>query len=157
MRALVLMSLALLSCDDSSRSASATGASSESQNRKATEQRAAAPSSGGSGLRQVEKALEGADHEAALSAFRELLEQRKVLFSESLSAMDENRASGGTTAKFAELEKRLQILDVRVQEALFALRQHDVDHLAVDQAIIEYRDEASRGTAIRELEGLDDP
>jgi hypothetical protein len=157
MRALVLMSLALLSCDDSSPSASPQEASAAGQDRRTTEPRADLASSGGSGLRQIEKALEGADHEAALGAFRELLEQRKVLFSESLAAMDENRASGGTTAKFAALEKRLQILDVRVEEALFALRQHDVDHLAVDQAIIEYRDEASRGTAIRELEGLDDP
>lgn len=150
MRALViLMTFALLSCDESSQTALTQGASVASQDRKATEQRAAAPSSGGSGLRQVEKALEDVDHEAALDAFRELLEQRKQLFSESLAAMDENRASGKTTAEFAELEKRLQILDVRVQEALFALRQHDVDHLAVDQAIIEYRDEASRGEAIR--------
>lgn len=107
------------------------------------------------GLRKMEKALEDSDPEAALLGFRELINARGKIGEAALQSW-RAKANGDAEAasKLPELERRLALLDIGIEEARVALRNHGVEQSAIDSAVMKFQEEKGRNMAIRELEEL---
>ncbi|QJE94406.1 hypothetical protein [Luteolibacter luteus] len=150
---LILVSLALLSCDgakDSTpapadpaqRAAKAGTPTTRALESKARTRDAVEADTGAIAVRKMEKALKTSDHDAALQAFQELLDVGQTM-------ADDAARHPQTPDKHSRIQKS------RVDEARIALRNHGVDQSAIDQAWLRYSKELSRVSAIRELEVLD--